>query len=163
MSYAANLGKDAIVEMLRSPGASDMQHAFGRACLQGQIETARKLHAMMGGPRPPDDELSGPAYTLNVAGSALLLELGARVYDEHGTRLALVDTVLETDSRNPSAKHRILELYAEHGFKLPNTPTMALHRGRIDLLEEHLRRDPNLLQRTFTTRRDLSARTWMSR
>jgi ankyrin repeat protein len=27
---------------------------------------------------------------------------------------------------------------------------MALHRGRIDLLEEHLRRDPNLLKRTFT-------------
>ena len=80
----------------------------------------------------------------------LLLELGARVYDENGKRLAPVDTVLETDSRNPSAKHRILELYAEHGFKLPNTPTMALHRGRIDLLEEHLRRDPNLLQRTFT-------------
>ena len=27
---------------------------------------------------------------------------------------------------------------------------MALHRGRIDLLEEHLRRDPSLLKRTFT-------------
>ena len=27
---------------------------------------------------------------------------------------------------------------------------MALHRGRIDLLEEHLRRDPSLLHRTFT-------------
>jgi hypothetical protein len=27
---------------------------------------------------------------------------------------------------------------------------MALHRGRIDLLEEHLRRDPTLLRRTFT-------------
>ena len=27
---------------------------------------------------------------------------------------------------------------------------MALHRGRIDLLEEHLRRDPGLLHRTFT-------------
>jgi hypothetical protein len=24
---------------------------------------------------------------------------------------------LETDSRNPSAKHRILELYVERGFK----------------------------------------------
>jgi hypothetical protein len=95
MSYAANLGKDAIVEILRSLGASDMQHAFGRTCLQGQIETAQKLHTMMGGPRPPDDELSGPAYTLNVAGSALLLELGASVYDEHGKRLAPVDTVLE--------------------------------------------------------------------
>src|SRR5262245_65804354 len=26
---------------------------------------------------------------------------------------------------------------------------MALHRGRIDLLEQHLRRDPALLERTF--------------
>jgi hypothetical protein len=150
MSYAANLGQDAIIEMLRGLGASDMQHAFGRACLQGQLETARRLHAMMGGPRPLDDELSGPAYTLNVAGTALLLELGARLYDEHGKRVAPVDTMLETDSRNPPAKHRILELYVEHGFRLPDTPTMALHRGRVDLLEEHLRRDPNLLKRTFT-------------
>ncbi|RYG67264.1 ankyrin repeat domain-containing protein, partial [bacterium] len=30
------------------------------------------------------------------------------------------------------------------------TPPMALHRGRIDLLEEHLRSDPDLLSRTFT-------------
>jgi len=27
---------------------------------------------------------------------------------------------------------------------------MAMHRGRIDLLEEHLRRDPNLFIRTFS-------------
>ena len=27
---------------------------------------------------------------------------------------------------------------------------MALHRGRLDLLEEHLRRDPKLLRRTFS-------------
>ena len=109
MSYAANLGQDAIIEMLRSLGASDMQYAFGRACLQGQIPTARKLHAMMDNPRPPDHELSGPAYTLNVTGTALLLELGARLYDDDGNSLAPVDVVLETDSRNPSAKHRILE------------------------------------------------------
>src|SRR6266849_2498181 len=50
----------------------------------------------------------------------------------------------------PPSKHQILELYVQHGFELPDTPTMALHRGRIDLLEEHLRRDPNLLRRTFT-------------
>ena len=29
-------------------------------------------------------------------------------------------------------------------------PTMAVHRGRIDLLEAHLRRDPKLLTRTFS-------------
>ena len=150
MSYAANLGQDAIIEMLRGLGASDMQYAFGRACLQGKIATARKLHTMMGCPRPPDHELSGPAYTLNVEGTALLLELGARLYDENGKPLAPVDVVLETDSRNTWAKHRILELYVEYGFKLPDTPAMAIHRGRIDLLEEHLRRDPHLLKRTFT-------------
>jgi ankyrin repeat protein len=37
-----------------------------------------------------------------------------------------------------------------YGFELPETPTMALHRGRIDLLEQHLRRDPGLLSRTFS-------------
>src|SRR5262249_12164447 len=30
------------------------------------------------------------------------------------------------------------------------TPVMALHRGRLDLLEGHLRRDPGLLARPFS-------------
>jgi hypothetical protein len=57
--------------------------------------------------------------------------------------------VLEADSRNPIAKHQILEMYVQHGLELPDTPTMALHRGRIDLLEEHLRHEPGILWRTF--------------
>jgi len=150
LSYAANVGQDAIIEMLRRLGATDLEHAFGRACLQGHVGTARKIHAMMGSPLPADHLLSWSAYTLNVDGTALLLELGARVYGDDGQRLAPVDVVLETDSRKPKAKHRILELYAEYGFKYPDTAMMALHRGRIDLLEENLRRDPGLLQRTFS-------------
>jgi hypothetical protein len=150
MSYAANLGQDDLIEMLRGLGATDLQYAFDRACLQGQVATARKLHAMMGSPPLRDADLSGAAYTLNISGTELLLELGARVCDEHGNRLAPVDIALETDSRNPAALHRILELYAEHGLKLLGTPPMAVYRGRIDLLEEHLRRDPGLLTRTFT-------------
>ena len=149
MSYAANLGQDAIIEMLRGLGASDLEFAFDRACLQGKVGTARKLHEMMGSPRPVDGALSNPAYTLSVEGTALLLELGARLYDDEGRRLAPVDVVLETDSRKPEAKHRILELYAEHGFKYPDTAVMALHRGRIDLLAEHLLRGPGLLRRKF--------------
>jgi hypothetical protein len=85
-----------------------------------------------------------------VSGTALLFEFGAKVRDANGKRLAPVDVVLETDSRNPSAKHQILEMYVQHGFALLNTPTMALHRGRLDLLQEHLRRDPGLRKRTFT-------------
>jgi ankyrin repeat protein len=43
-------------------------------------------------------------------------------------------------------------MYAQHGVEFPDTPPMAVHRGRIDLLEEHLHRDPDLLRRTFSHR-----------
>jgi len=150
LSYAANLGRDRIITMLHELGATDLITALGRATLQSKIDTARMLHAMLGAPTPPAGSLGGPAYTLSAAGTALMFELGARVYDENGKPIAPADVVLETDSRKPSEKHAILEMYAAHGLTLPDTPTMALHRGRIDLLEEHLRRDPNLLRRRFT-------------
>ena len=151
LTYAANLGRDRIIKTLYELGARDLATAIDRAVLQSKIGTARMLHEMMGSPPlPPNDALDGPAYTLSASGTALMFELGARVKDEHGKRLAPVDVVLETDSRKPSEKHRILELYVQHGLELPDTPVMALHRGRIDLLEAHLHRDPKLLQRTFT-------------
>jgi Ankyrin repeat len=150
MTYAANLGRDGIIKMLYELGARDLQSAIDRAALQSMIGTARMLHELLGSPPPPEDALDGPAYTLSASGTALMLELGAKVIDNDGKRLAPVHVVLETDSRKPKAKHRILELYVQHGLELPDTPVMALHRGRIDLLEAHLRRDPKLLQRTFT-------------
>jgi hypothetical protein len=148
MSYAANLGQDSIIHMLRQLGADDLQFAFGRACLQGKLETARQLYAM--GARPAIDEVMGPCETQNGAGLALLLELGAALSDAHGDSLAPVAMLLETYSRNPQGKHRCLRLFAEHGIELPDTPAMAVHRGRIDLLEGHLRRDPKLFERTFS-------------
>ncbi|HEY2853295.1 MAG TPA: ankyrin repeat domain-containing protein [Gemmatimonadaceae bacterium] len=149
MSYAANLGRDEIIRALHDLGATDHVYAMGRAMLQSQIGTARLLHALAGKPRLPNDALSGSAYTLSASGTALAFELGARVVDENGRTIAPIDTVLETDSRKPAEKHAILEMYARHGAALPDTPPMAVHRGRIDLLEEHLRRDPSLLRRTF--------------
>jgi hypothetical protein len=150
MSYAANLGRDRIIDALLELGAKDLETALDRATLQGKIATAQKLHALMGIPRVTADLLDGPAYTLSTAGTAFALGAGAPVVDENGKRLAPVAVVLETDSRKPQAKHEILEMYVRHGLELPDTPTMALHRGRIDLLEEHLRRDPGLLSRTFS-------------
>ena len=150
LSYAANLGRDRVIRALAERGAADLEHALDRASLQGKIETARMLHRMMGEPQPRAGCLNGPAYTLNVPGIQLMLELGAQVHDEEGGLLAPVDVVLETDSRTPAAKHQILEAFVRAGVELPDTPTMAVHRGRIDLLEEHLRRDPTLLMRTFT-------------
>jgi ankyrin repeat protein len=150
LSYAANLGRDEIIKLLRKLGAMDLKHALDRAILQSKIKTAAMLYKMLGSPEPPDGALAGPAYTLSVEGTQFALEIGCPVVDADGKRIAPVDIVLETDSRKPENKHAILEMYVQHGLVLPDTPTMALHRGRIDLLEEHLSRDPHLLNRTFT-------------
>ncbi len=149
MSYAANLGRDRIIRILYEMGARDLTTALDRAILQSKIDTARMLHAMAGSPAPPQGALDGAAYTLSASGTAFVLELGASVVDASGKRLAPVSVVLETDSRKPAEKHAILEMYVKHGLALPDTPPMAVHRGRIDLLEEHLRRDPSLLSRQF--------------
>ncbi|QEH38584.1 Ankyrin repeats (3 copies) [Aquisphaera giovannonii] len=148
MSYAANLGRDRIIRMLRGLGAKDLDPALDRAILQGRIGTARQLLEM--GARIPRGAAMGPAETLNADGLAFLLERDAEICDEAGDRLAPVALLLQTYGRNPAGKHRCLELLAAHGVALPDTPPMAIHRGRIDLLEAHVRRDPALLGRTFT-------------
>ncbi len=148
LSYAANLGRQRVIAVLHELGATDVQRAFERAVLQGQIEAARQLHAL--GARPVRGSAMGPAETQSGPGMALLAELGAELCDERGDRLAPVALVLETYSRDPRGKHRCLELFAERGVHLPDTAPLALHRGRLDLLERHLRRDPDLLSRTFS-------------
>lgn len=152
LTYAANLGRDRIIEYLYSIGARDLKSALERAALQGKIATARTIHDWLGRPVADHHALGGPAYTLSLEGTAMLLSLGARVVDAHGNRLAPVDVVLQTDGRNPAAKHAILELYVEHGLQLPDTPVMALQRGRVDLLEKHIERDSTVLNRTFSHR-----------
>lgn len=154
LTYAANLGRDQIIKMLHELGATDLETAIERAVLQSKIGTARMLCEMGAlakfGGQPPDDALEGPAYTLSASGTALIFELGGKAVDARGNTLAPVHVVLESDSRKPTDKHEILEMYVRHGLELPDTPTMALHRGRIDLLEEHLRRDAGLLHRRFS-------------
>lgn len=108
------------------------------------------LHQMLGSPEPPEGALAGPAYTLSVSGTAFAFEVGARIIGRDGRVDGnTMEHLLGTDSRNPAAKHEILEMYIEHGLELPDTPVMALHRGRVDLLEAHLERDPKLLTRAF--------------
>lgn len=149
MTYAANLGRNAIIRLLHERGARDLESAAGRAALQGKVDTLHMIYDLAG--RPPVDSrsLAGPAYTLSVEGTAALLALGASVVGPDGVDSNTMEHLLGTDSRRPADKHRILEMYVEHGFEPPDTPVMTLHRGRLDLLEAHLARDPDLLTRTF--------------
>ena len=149
MSYAATLGRDAIIKMLFELGAKDLEFAAGRAALQGKTDTLRMIYDMAGRPSLERYTLAGPAYTLSVEGTAALFALGVHIMKPSGVDINTMEHLLGTDSRNPAAKHRILEMYVEHGYEPPDTPVMALHRGRIDLLEAHLAKDPELLTRTF--------------
>ena len=149
MTYAANLGLDRIVRMLHELGATDLESAAGRAALQGKPDTVRMIYDLAGRPSLDKLTLAGPAYTLSVEGTAALMALGARIVGPGGVDQNTMEHLLGTDSRNPPAKHRILEMYVEQGLELPDTPVMALHRGRIDLLEAHVARDPDVLTRTF--------------
>ncbi|MEO8662239.1 MAG: hypothetical protein ABI693_27500 [Bryobacteraceae bacterium] len=56
-----NLGRDRIIRALHEAGATDHRSAWGRAVLQGKIETAKLLRTMLGNPIMPDDGLGGPA------------------------------------------------------------------------------------------------------
>ena len=149
LSYAANLGRNDIIRFLHAQGATDLAHAAGRAALQSHVSTVHLIYDLAGRPPLGKGFLAGPAYTLSVEGTAVAFALGARVDGPDGIDTNTMEHLLGTDSRNPSAKHRILGMYVEHGFEPPDTPVMALHRGRIDLLEAHLTRDPQLLTRTF--------------
>ena len=145
MSYAANLGRNEIISMLHDLGAKDLTHALARALLQGEIETAHLLQRL--GARAPREAIIWCAEALNDRGMAYAFEFGGEIGGDQ--RLEATAMTLETYSRYPKGKHRCLELLAQHGVELPDTPPMALHRGRLDLLEEHLRRDPDLPTRTF--------------
>src|ERR1044072_653623 len=54
MSYAANLGRDEIIKMLYGLGATDLEHAIGRAALKTKIGPAKMLYEMMGSPAVPE-------------------------------------------------------------------------------------------------------------
>lgn len=147
LSYAANLGSRRALELLLRLGARDLEHALERAVLQGQVETARALLARGAQPRP--GLALGACETLEPRGLALLLELGLPLADEHGDPRAALGLVLTTYARRPAGKHACLDLLERSGLELPDTPTLALHRGRIEALERHLARDPRLFERTF--------------
>lgn len=148
MSHAANLGRFEIVKAMAALGAQDFQLALGRAVLQGRIECARWL--LEQGAQLEPGLAMGACEALNADGMRFLAKIGAPLTSESGDPLGPLAMVLETYSRNPQAKHEILEILARGGHDLPDTPIMALHRGSRVGLERHLRRDPQLLARRFT-------------
>src|SRR5579884_3193930 len=93
--------------------------------------------------------ICAPCETLASEALRWLLAHGAdpATPSQYGTPLAML---IGTYMRRPEGKHACLEVMVEAGFALPDTPILALHRGRIDLLQQHLERDTQLLERRFS-------------
>jgi hypothetical protein len=99
------------------------------------------LNAVWGGHYPV---ILGPCETYAPRALKWLLDHGADLHAaaKYSDPVGMIVCIY---SRNAGGKHACLEIVSESGFTLPDTPVMALHRGRLDLLQEHLDRDPSLL------------------
>ncbi len=150
LACSVQVGAESVFRALLPIAGQDLQWAFGRATLKGRTEMARALLA--GGAEIAPGEVMGPCESLNVEGLRFLAEIGDPLTDENGDPLAPVALLLEGYHRNPTAKHACLEFFADGGVEFPDTPMMAFHRGRIDLLEKHVERDPSLTSRRFSYR-----------
>jgi ankyrin repeat protein len=60
-----------------------------------------------------------------------------------------VQMLVGTYSRDAEGKHECLQVFADAGFQFPDTAPMAVHRGRLDLLDAVVERDPAVLHRRF--------------
>jgi ankyrin repeat protein len=93
--------------------------------------------------------ICAPCETLAPQALKWLLGHGADPYAAARDYGSPLNMLVCTYSRNAKGKNACLEVLADAGFDLPDTPTMAFHRGRIDLLQAHLDREPSLLERRF--------------
>jgi ankyrin repeat protein len=66
--------------------------------------------------------------------------------DDYGN---CVQMLVGTYSRNSAGKHECLQVFADAGYQFPDTAPLAVHRGRLDLLDGIVKRDPTVLQRRF--------------
>jgi len=94
--------------------------------------------------------ICGPCECLAPGALKWLLQHGANPRVESSKYGSPVSMVVGTYARGSRRKQECLEVFASQGFALPDTPCMAFHRGRIDLLEEHFNRDAGLLKRRFS-------------
>ena len=150
LACAVQVGAARVFAALIDRPGQDLQWALGRATLKGRSDMARTLIAR--GARVEPGQVMGPCESLNVEGLRFVADIGAPLTDEHGDAMTPVGLLLEGYARDPQAKHACLAFFAEQGIQYPDTPVMAFHLGRLDLLERHLAADPQLVSRRFSYR-----------
>ncbi len=73
----------------------------------------------------------------------------ARGADLHAVARSCIENLMTTAWRNPRGRGDCLEVFVQSGYSLPDTAPMAIHRGRIDLVQALVARDAALVRRRF--------------
>lgn len=110
------------------------------------VELGANVNAIWDGHYPI---ICAPCETLEPRALQWLIAHGAnmKVESRHG---GCAQMLISTYARNAKKKHACLKVLEDNGFSFPNTPQLAVHRGRIDLLEQCLEKDSQMLDRRFT-------------
>ncbi len=158
LAYAAFFGRLKVMEFLIAAGA-DVHEGGDRALraaatFDHNLDAAKLLLERGADPNATTVSPSGLSYRVIDYPCMTLAHKMLHLLVSHGGRL-LPDNagmILATNERKPQDKAACLRVMAEAGVALPETPPMALHLRDTARLEEHLRRDPQMMVRLFPER-----------
>ncbi|MGO9465524.1 MAG: hypothetical protein ACLQVF_15380 [Isosphaeraceae bacterium] len=111
------------------------------------VEHGANVNALWGGSYPI---IMAPLEAFAPRSLKWLLDHGADLHAAAAKYCCPIGMLTCIYMRRPKDKAACLEIVGAAGFALPDTPMMALHRSRLDLLQGHLDLDPSLLERRFT-------------
>jgi ankyrin repeat protein len=144
-------GNLEIVEFLYELGARDLQDALGQAIYSCSRDIVDFL-VSKGGNMEGNDR-----YGLIGSSSCELQNLNSLKFTLSYRTKPVPDYVLfeyfkillGTYVRNPKGKHECIEELIRQGLVVEDTPMMAFHRGRVDLLEKRLEDNPNFIHHKY--------------
>ncbi len=146
---AVRHGSLAVVKFLCESGAKNIQKALGSICYGNKRDIAEYLVSQGASMHTRDNyglPMLGTCEVLNPDAMQVCLDLTERPY----TREELcecVAMVLTTYSRNPTGKHKCLDLLDQAGFDFPEGMVMAFHRVDLEWLRKHLTQNSADLER----------------
>lgn len=111
------------------------------------VKHGANVNAVWGGHYPI---ILAPCETLQPQALGWLIDHGADPNLQSEDCGSCVSMLIGTYMRNAKGRQGCLKVFEDRGFQFPETAPVALHRGRMDLLEGMLNSDPTLLSRHFT-------------
>lgn len=162
LCLAAQCNHLDLVKRMLAWGARGIQQALSRASMRAHREVSEFLIEQGADPNGLYAEGAthyGPVIlaaceSMNPEAIRMLIDLGADPLVQYRTAQGTVHSplgfVLGGYGRNNAKKHACIDVLIEAGVTCPDTPVMALHRGRVDDLVHHLEQDSGLPHRRFS-------------